>query len=167
MGPKAGDPDLEFELQIELKIVFGEIEANNTLQSWWKNKNKMSCCWQTSCCVCWRVLPPCRLSSLLSSNRSSLSASPTTTLTLFLLQHPQHTHTHTYSSLFLMETHSLASKGALEWIHQPDSYPLENGSSVLLRSVRYHSRPTQKGLWCTSQHPLAKFAAMLYKVRIV
>lgn len=66
----------------------------------------------------------CQLSSLPSS------VSPTTPVAVFPLRHLPPC----FSSL-LLETQRLASNRVLERIHQPDQYPLENASSVLLPSV--------------------------------
>lgn len=66
----------------------------------------------------------CQLSSLPSS------VSPTTPTAVFPVRHLP-----PCFSSSLLETRRLASKTALERIHQPDQYSLENASSALLPSV--------------------------------
>lgn len=52
----------------------------------------------------------------------------------------------------LMRSFLLASKGALERIHQPDWYSQENASSfALFCSTHYYIYPTLDSLYCRSQ----------------
>lgn len=114
---KKADLDLETEIQIELKSV---IEVINFLYSSWKNGEKR-CCWE-NLCFCLRA---CQLSSLPSSIFAT-----TALITAFQVRHLLPA----FLSLHL-ETQRLASKRALDRIHQPDQHPLENASSALLPSV--------------------------------